>query len=141
MTDRGETKYGDRLKDHDWTSDDPEGPESESPASLESHEVDVILTTDPTATDGYGREKYTIHVDHGFEDSPVAVFATKHRWKGNFWRDVKQIDWHDVPGAVQQTVADVVDCDGVGDLHPGRRVVGEGGRSTWTTHEDGGRDD
>jgi hypothetical protein len=129
------TKYGDRIPDDYWDEDDEQ--DAESPASLESHEVDVILTTDPTEDMGYGREKYTIHIGHDFEDSPVAVFATEHRWKGNFWRDVRQIDWHDVPGAVKREVADVVDCDGVNDLHPGRRVVGEGGRSTWTSREGG----
>lgn len=121
------SKYS--VPDDHWKEDDE--PDPESPASINSHKIDVILTTDPTEKHGYGREKYTVHIGHDFDDSPVAVFAIEHRWKGNYWRDVKQIDWHDVPGAVKQQVAHVVDCEGVGDLHPGHRLVGEGGESTW----------
>lgn len=118
------------VPDGHWDRDE-DRPDPESPARIEAHDVEVIFTFDPTEGRGYGRTKYTIHIGHDFEDSPVAVFATEHRWKGNFWRDVRQIDWHDLPGSVQQQVATVVACGGVGDLHPGERVIGEGGESTW----------
>lgn len=130
-----DTKYGDRIDDGHWENDEDE-PDPTSPADIKRHEVDVILTTDPHEQDGYGREKYTAHVSHRHDDSPIVLYATEHRWKSNYWRNVEDIDWHDVPGAVQKQVAAVVDCDGRRDLHPGTRVVGEDGRSTWTEPRD-----
>lgn len=122
------SKYS--VSDDHWNED--EEPDPESPVSIDSHTVDVILTTDPTEKHGYGREKYTVYVTHSFDDSPVVTHAIEHRWKGNYWREVREWDWHDVPGAVKKQVAHVVDCEGARDLHPGDRLVGEGGDSTFT---------
>ena len=121
------TKYS--VPDDYWDRKD-EPADEYSPTTVDSHNVDVILTTDPTETMGYGREKYTAHIVHDDEGVRVLYF-TKHRWKGNYWRDVRDLDWLDVPGSVRQQVAAVVACDGVDDLDPGVRVIGEGGRSTW----------
>lgn len=125
------TKYGDMIPDdHTWEDED-EGPvEPGAPTSVDSHTVDVILTTDPTENMGYGRKKFTAHISHK-DDGPVVLYFTRHRWKGNFWRDIEELDWRDVPGSVKRQVAAVVACDSVEDLNPGHRLVEEGGRSTW----------
>ena len=131
------TKYS--VPDDYWEQD--EQAESEyTPTHVDAHKVDVILTTDPTETMGYGREKYTTHIVHDDEGVRV-LYVTKHRWKGNYWRDIRDLDWLDVPGSVRQQVAAVVACDGVDDLDPGVRVIGEGGRSTWRQHKDEDEDD
>lgn len=132
------SKYS--VPDDHWESRE-ERELAESPARVDTHSVEVILTTDPTEKYGYGREKYTVHIVHDGEDAPYALYATEHRWKGNFWRDVKDIDWHDVPGTVRKQVACVVACNGVNDLHPGHRVIGEGGESRWKRRQEAGTDE
>ncbi len=126
------TKYS--VPDDHWEDEDDGPVESNAPTSIESHTVDVILTTDPTEDMGYGRKKFTAHIAHK-DDGPVVLYFTRHRWKGNFWRDIEELDWRDVPGSVKRQVAAVVACDGVDDLDPGHRLVEEGGRSTWQREE------
>ena len=121
------SKYS--VPDDYWEPDEPEEADY-SPTSIDSHKIDVVLTTDPTETMGYGREKYTATLSHD-EDGPTVLYFIKHRWKGNFWRDIRRLDWLDVPGSVRQQVADIVACDGVDDLDPGVRLIDEGGESTW----------
>ena len=136
------TKYS-ISEDHQWPDEKKREAEERglSSTTVESHEVDIIHTTDPSEDMGYGRDKYTVHIaNDGLDDddTPYAVYATKHRWKGNFWRDVLDIDWCDLPTTVQRRVASVVACDDLDDLDPGVRVIGEDGRSTWRER---GRDD
>ena len=118
------SKYS--VPDDYWEKDEPDY----SPTHVHSHKIDVILTTDPTESMGYGREKYTAHLTHD-EDGPTVLYFTEHRWKGNYWRDIRRWDWKDVPGSVRQQIAAVVACDGVTDLDPGVRLINEGGESTW----------
>lgn len=121
------------VPDDHWEEDDEDDNDGydDDRTSIQSHEVDVVLTTDPTEDMGYGRERYTVHISHTNDDAPYALYATKHRWKGNYWRDYKRIDWQDVPKRVRDRTADVVACDGPQDLHPGHRLIGEGGEKTW----------
>lgn len=128
MTD--DTKYGLMIDDHEWADDEDPEP-AEPPAELKDHVVTVHHTFDPEQTGGYGRHKYDVHLQHDVEDAPVAVFATKYRWKSNYWRETEQVDYHDLPASVREQVATIVACDGPQDLRPGRRVVGESGRETW----------
>lgn len=107
----------------------------QSPTSIDSHTVDVILTTDPDEEMGYGREKYTTKLVHD-DDGLRVLYCVEHRWKGNFWRDIREWDWCDVPHPVRERVASVVDCDGVDDLNPGVRLIGEGGRCSWTHRQE-----
>lgn len=117
------------VPDDHWEEDDDQEIEEYSPTSVDSHEVDVILTTDPNEDMGYGREKYTAVITHD-EDGPTVLYFIKHRWKGNFWRDTHELDWKDVTYTVKKQVAEVVDCDGVDDLDPECRLIEEGGRCT-----------
>ena len=119
------------VPDDHWQNDE-EPDRGDSPAKLDTIEVNVILTTDPHADMGYGREKYTAHVVHDDTDGLYVLHVVEHRWKGNFWRDIRDWDWKDAPGLVRERVASVVDCDGVDDLDPGVRLVDEGGESTWS---------
>lgn len=116
------TKYS--VPEDAFESDDE--PEDESPASIQSIRVDVILVTDPTDDMGYGREKYTAHVKTD-DDGTRVVFFTEHTWKGNYWREFKDWDWQDVPGSVRQKVADAMNVEDWRELDPGVRVVDEGG--------------
>lgn len=132
------TKY--EVPDDHWEEEQEDEEESnESPVRVESHDVDVILTVDPDhdhADMGYGREKYTVRLVDDDEDAPYALYCIEHKWKGNYWRDVKELDWRDIPTEVQLRVAEVVDCAGVDDLDSGVRLVEEGGRSTWTARKE-----
>lgn len=128
------TKY--EVPEGHWEDDDPDPepePEPESaadPVRIDSHTIDVVLTTDPDADMGYGREKWSVVFQH--DDGDVyCLYATEHRWKGNYWRDVRLWDWRDVPTVVRRAAAAIVECDGHEALDPGGRVVGEDGESTW----------
>jgi hypothetical protein len=127
-TDRSQTKYS--IPDDYWDRDTEEQAPCESPTTVDSHDVDVIFTTDPHAAHGYGREKYTAHLVHN-DNGATVLFFTKHRWAGNFWRETKELDWRDVPRVVKRQVAAVVACDDVDELAPGHRLVDEGGEHTW----------
>lgn len=124
-----ETKYS--VPDDHWDEDQQDDERDSQHARVKAHDVEVVLTTDPDADMGYGREKWTARLQH--DDGDVyCLYAVEHRWKGNYWRDVTRWDWCDVPAPVRARVAAVVDCDGPDDLEPGVRVIGEGGESTWT---------
>lgn len=128
------TKYS--VDDDYWTREESTPAKKGRPTTVESHTVDVILTIDPTKDMGYGRKKYTVHIFHTNADSPVALYAMQHRWKGNFWQKHKQIDWCDVPLPVKCRVEQIVACNGIDDLDPGHRLIGEGGRDPWTRNGD-----
>lgn len=127
------TKYGDMIENHEWTDPDPEADGGER-TTVKNHEIEVIYTTDPSEDGGYGREKYTAHVSYEDDGTPYVLYAIKHRWKGNYWRDTHDYDWRDVPGPVRQQVAAMLPVDGPDDLDCGTRMVDEGGESRWEKH-------
>ncbi|AEH39487.1 hypothetical protein [Halopiger xanaduensis] len=133
MTDRSNTKYGDQIADHEWTEDGPDDdPDEHERTSIDGHEIDVIYTTDPGETGRYGREKYTATVSYDDETGePHILYVVKHRWKGNYWRDVTDLDWRDVPEPVREQVAATLPVDGPDALDSGVRLIEEGGESRW----------
>lgn len=131
------TKY-EIADDHEWADEKQADDPAESPVSVDSHTVDIIHTTNPDADMGYGRDKYTVHIvdESSWNDgTPYATHAVKHRWKGNFWRETKQVDWRDLPPIVRKRVLSLVPCLA---LDPGCRLVDEGGRSVWSERQDRG---
>lgn len=128
------TKYS--IDDDYWTREESTPETKGSPTTVESHTVDVILTVDATKDMGYGREKYSVDISHRNADAPVALYAIEHRWKGNFWQRKMEWDWCDVPLPVKCRVEQVVECNGISDLDPGVRTIGEGGRDPWTRNGD-----
>lgn len=130
-SDRSNTKYGDRIADHDWSAPTPEV-EAADRVYVDGHEVDVIYITDPGETGGYGRERYTATINYDDETGdPYVLFVVKHRWKGNYWRDSLDMDWRDVPGPVRQQIAAVLPVNGPNALDCGHRMIDEGGESRW----------
>lgn len=128
-----ETKYGDRVPDDAWEEDDDEA--GDSPTSIKNHEIDVVLTTDPDADMGYGRERYTVTLTYDDDgDDPVVLYVVEHRWKGNYWRDTTDWDWRDIPEAVREQVADVLPVADAAALTPENRLIAEGGESRWKKH-------
>jgi len=133
-TPRSETKYGDRLEDDQWDDPDSE-PEAADRTSVTDHEVDVIYHTDPDQTDGYGREKYSATIRYDDETGePYVLSVVEHRWKGNYWRDVTDWDWRDVPEPVRQRVAATLRVENPDQLDSGTRLMDEGGESRWQKH-------
>lgn len=135
------TKYS--VPDEHWENED-HAEDEERPTSIESHEIDVILTTDPTEDMGYGREKYTAHIVH--KGSPEILYITQHRWKGNYWREWKDWDSQDVSQLVKEQVADALGYQFAEDLENDVRVIGEGGMSCYNradnaTESDGDGDE
>lgn len=130
-TPRSDTKYGDRLKDDQW--DEPESePEAADRTSVTDHEVDVIYHTDPDQTDGYGREKYSATIRYDDETGePYVLFVVEYRWKGNYWRDVTDWDWRDVPDPVRERIAATLPVENPDQLDSGTRLMDEGGESRW----------
>jgi hypothetical protein len=129
-----DTKYGDRLEDHDWS-----GPELEAETTdrthVKNHEIDVIYVTDPAEDMGYGREKYTATIRYDDETGdPYVLYAVEHRWKGNYWRDTTDWDWRDLPEPVRQQVAAALPVESPDELDSGTRLMDEGGESRWEKH-------
>ncbi|ELY73245.1 hypothetical protein [Natrinema pallidum] len=133
MTDRSNTKYGDQLEDHEWDDSDGETePDALERTSVVSHTIDVIYTIDPGETGGYGREKYSATIRYDDETGdPYILFVVKHRWKGNYWRDVTDLDWRDAPGPVREQIAAALPVDGPDALDSGSRLIDEGGENRW----------
>lgn len=129
-TNRSSTKYGQMIEDHDWSEPESEPDELER-TSVKRHEVDVIYVTDPGETGGYGRERYTATVDYDDTGEPYILYVVEHRWKGNYWRDVTDWDWRDVPVPVREQIASVLPVDRPRDLDCGDRMIDEGGESRW----------
>lgn len=130
MTDN--TKYGDRIADHEWTEPD-EGVEQPERTTVKNHEIDVIYTVDPDEDMGYGREKYTAHIRHEDGD-PTVLYVVEHRWKGNYWRDTTDWSFLDVPEPVRQRVAAVLPVDSPNELDPETRLMDKDGESRWEKH-------
>jgi hypothetical protein len=123
------TKY--EISDEYWNRANEVMCEKEPPTTVKSHTVAVIMTVDENAEMGYGREKYSVQINHSTSDAPVALYAMQYRWKGNYWQKQRQIDWCDVPVSVKRETEQVVECNGINDLDPGHRLIGEGGRDPW----------
>lgn len=130
-----QTKY-EIPDDHEWADEQEPDEDVQDRTSVQSHEVDIIYTVDPNEDMGYGREKYTVHLTHGKDRDPIALYVLEHRWKGNYWREHTEWDWRDIPMPVKKRVASIVDCAGVEDLKPERRLVDEGGETAWQRRGD-----
>lgn len=130
---RSRTKYGERIEGHDWSNQEPDEPEART--RVDSHELDVYHDTEPEPDDNYGRERYTIRITYDRESGkPYVLYAVEHRWKGNYWRDITDWDWRDLPPSVRQCVADVLPVDSPAALNSGVRLMEEGGESRWEKH-------
>lgn len=122
-----ETKYS--VPDGHWDEDD-ESEETPERTQVHSHEIEVYYDTEPDPEDNYGREMYTVTVTCN-DDGPSVLYAVEHRWKGNYWRDVTDWDWRDLPGPVRQCVANALPVESPDDLDGGVRLMDEGGESRW----------
>jgi len=129
-----DAKYGDAIPDDHWEEDDG-AVEEGSPTTITNHEIDVILTTDPHESGGYGRKKYSCRIRYDEETGePYVLYVVGYRWKGNYWRDTTDWDWRDVPRAVRQQVAAALPVDSPDELDSGTRLMDEGGESRWKKH-------
>lgn len=113
--------------DHEWSDEKQSNNDDTSPrTTTEAVNVDVIHVHDPSEDMGYGRRKYTARLTHDDEDGLYVLHVIQHRWKGNYWRDVKDLDWRDTPEVVRREVADALSMS-VDELDCGARLVNEGG--------------
>jgi len=124
------TKYGDRIADRDWSKE----PKEEQPdrTKVKDHTIEVIYTTDPDETRGYGRKKYKIILR--YDEGPYVLYCIEYKWKGNYWRDVTDWDFQDIPTPVRQQVAMVLPVNRPGELDTENRVIPEGGESRFEKH-------
>ncbi|UHQ96410.1 hypothetical protein [Natrinema halophilum] len=115
-----------------WDEDE-ESNEFELPRTqIKTHEIEVIYTTDPGETRGYGREKYSATIRYDDETGdPFVLFVVEYRWKGNYWRDVTDWDWRDVPEPVRKQIAAALPVRSPDELDSGARLIDEGGESRW----------
>lgn len=130
-SERSNTKYGEMIADYDWSKPEPADDQNSIPVTVTDHKIDLVFTTDPDETHGYGREKYTVTIKYEDGLDPEVLYAIKHRWKGNYWRDTHDLDWLDVPEPVRVTVASLLPVGGPDDLNNGVRLFDEGGESRW----------
>ena len=129
-TDRSKTKYGDLIEDHEWEEQETE--DQPQRTRIKSIDIDVMYDTEPDPADNYDRERYTVTVTHDRETGdPWVLYVVQHRWKGNYWRDITDWDWRDVPGPVRHRVANALAVDGPDDLDGGARLIDKGGESRW----------
>lgn len=55
------------------------------------------------------RQQYRVHISHGEHRwEPIATYGERHRWKGNYFSKVEDVDWPDLPMQVREQVAAVV---------------------------------
>lgn len=132
---RSDTKYGDRLDNDQWDEPEPEPDGGDARARITDHELDVYYDADPDPEDNYDRERYTVAIRYDDEtDDPYVLYAVEHRWKGNYWRDVTDWDWQDVPEPVRERVAAALPVESPTDLESGVRLIDAGGESRWEKH-------
>lgn len=125
------TKYGEQIADHDWSKPMPETPDRTSI----NHDIEVIYTTDPDADMGYGREKYTAGVRYDDKTGePYILYAIEHKWKGNYWRDVTDWDFRDIPDPVRQAIASKLPVSSPTELETEQRLMDKDGESRWEKH-------
>lgn len=127
---RSSTKYGDSIADHDWSA--PEQDEQTSDTRVKSIELQIWHETVPEPEDRYEIEMYEVTVTFDTDTGePYVLYAIEYRWKGNYWRDITDWDWRDLPNGVRNEVADSLCVDSPDDLDAGARLVDEGGESRW----------
>lgn len=132
-TEQPDTKYGGLLAEHEWS--DPEAEKIPERTRVKSHKIVVYYDAEPDPEGNYGREKYTLTISYDNDTGdPYVLHAVEHRWKGNYWRDVTDWDWLDLPDPVRQCTASSLPVESVGDLNNGVRLVDEGGESRWEKH-------
>lgn len=125
------TKYGDRIPDDAWVQEE-EPQEDPDRTSVKSHKIEIIYDDVPEPEDNYDRTKYKLHIWYDDEDDTPQVFhAVTYRWKGNYWRDILDLDFRDVPTPVKEEVASRLPVNSVADLETRERVIDEGGENRW----------
>jgi len=120
------------VPDGHWETDNTK-PDKGERTTVNSHEIDVVYEVEPDHDRrdmGYGREKYTAMVSYADDERGVHVlYVVEHRWKGNYWRDVRDWEFSDIPDPVRKRVAAVLPVDGPAALDTDVRIVDEGGES------------
>ena len=123
---RSETKYGDQLRDKEWSEPRrDEGAEKTASIPTAGMTLDVIYTFDPDENYGFGRRKYELLISPGVDDRVgwTVSYARTHRWKGNYWRKSGEVDWADLPGSVKAKAAEILPVSSPTQLDPGMRVI------------------
>lgn len=130
MTDEKQTKYGDQIKNHEWKTLEPDEQPTET-TTIKNHTIDVIYTFDPTEDMGYGRKKYTAHITYNDNNDPEILYVIEHKWKGNYWRDVTDWNWNEIPEPVRRTITNALPVESPTELESGVQLMDEGGESRW----------
>lgn len=134
MTERSTTKYGEGLRDHDWSQPQPDV-DHPGRLNVKSHDIEVIYTVDGSKDMGYGREKYKANIKYDDETGePYVLYVIEYKWKGNYWRDTTDWDFRDIPGPVRQQIAAKLPVERAQDLEPETRLMDEDGESRWQKH-------
>lgn len=120
--------------DHEW-ADEKQQQEPSKLTRVRSHDIEVYHDTEPDPKDNYERERYTLTVSYDDETGdPYVLYAVEHRWKGNYWRDITDWDWRDLPDAVRESVTTALPVESPAELDSGVRLMDEGGESRWEKH-------
>lgn len=119
------------IPDDYWDEEDEDEPMPTT--TIKKHEIEVVHTTDPSEDMGYGRDMWKAILD--YEDGePYVLYCIKYRWKGNYWRDIEDWEFADVPAPVRRQVAAVLPVDEPAALDTETRLMDEGGESRWEKH-------
>lgn len=110
------------VPDEHW-----EGHQADQPPNWQertSAEIDLQVTLHD---EGYQNDRrWTVHIRQGHRDHPVAVYAGEHQNKGNYWREPNlwrdAVDFAELPDAVQQRVADLMNRS-VAEITPEDRMI------------------
>lgn len=127
-TDRSATKYGDQLEGREWAERRRDsGAEKSASIPSAGMSLEVIHVHDPDQDHGFGRRKYELHISPPIENRDgqwFVLYATTHRWKGNYWREDGEEDWQDLPGLVKAKVVETLPVESPSQLDPGHRIIG-----------------
>ena len=100
------SKY--EVDDDHWEPDEDDEPPAWAERTSAKIDLEVTLTNEGYQTD----RRWTVRVLQGHRDHPVAIYAAEHHNKGNYWRESElwndAVDFLDLPPAVQQRVADML---------------------------------
>lgn len=121
------TKY-EISDDHEWSDEQEPERETANRVYIDRHQIEVVIVTDPSEDMGYGREKWEATITHG-DDGPTVLYFTKHRWKGNYWRETRDYDYQDAPIEAKRKVARWIQDASIESLAPGGRLIEEGGET------------
>ena len=105
-----ETKYGDRIDDDHWNSDDTtEPPAWTEETTAPNIEIDVQVHHEGYQTD----KKWTVQVQRSnHDDHLTAIYAVQHQNKGTYWREGDWsediVDFVDLPMKARRRVAEVL---------------------------------